>query len=138
EDLAYLVDEIDNLHEAGKKLQANPVNKKIANLLPGLMMELEKLKEPLVVMTGDNYVGTAEPLLREKISTLYSEVVGYNGRPTDAQMQNLALLSGKLADAQKQMESVHSQLSVINGLLTKAKKEPITVRSKADFLAADE
>ncbi|HPR00554.1 MAG TPA: hypothetical protein PK066_13500 [Saprospiraceae bacterium] len=138
EDLAYLVDEIDNLHEAGMKLQAEPVNKKIANLLPGFIMSLEKLKEPLVVMTGDNYVGTAEPLLREKISTLYGEVVSYNGRPTEAQMQNLALLAGKLQDALKSMDGIHTQLNTINGLLSKAKKDPIKVRSKQEFLDADE
>ena len=58
--------------------------------------EIEDLRKVLVVTTGDNYVGAAEPQLREKIANLYGEVLSYAGKPTNAQLKNLDLLQGKL------------------------------------------
>lgn len=136
EQLAYMVDNIDAISEAmTDRMGKNPTLKKSFALY---LTQLNKLKETLVITKGDNYVGSAEPQLREKISTLYSEVAGYYGRPSNAQLSNLALLEGKLKTAQNEVDNFKSKtLPTINAQLAKLKLEEIKVRSFEEFKAAD-
>ncbi|SFF27846.1 WD40/YVTN/BNR-like repeat-containing protein [Thermoflexibacter ruber] len=136
EQLAYMVDNVDALSEAiSDRANKNATLKK--SFTPYLN-QLSKLKETLVITKGDNYVGSAEPQLREKIATLYSEVAGYYGRPSNAQLSNLALLEGKLKTAQSEVDSFKSKiLLTINTQLAKLKLEEIKLRSFEEFKAAD-
>jgi hypothetical protein len=45
-----------------------------------------------VITTGDNYVGAAEPRLREKLGDIYSNVAGYYGAPSPSQMETIQVL----------------------------------------------
>lgn len=136
EQLAYMVDNIDAMREgAANRLAKNPTLKKA--FLP-IIAELDKLKETLVVTKGDNYVGTAEPQLREKLASLYSEVAGYYGKPSNAQMSNLALLEGRVKENQAKVDVLKTkQLATINAQLVKAKLEEIKLRTFEEFKAAD-
>ena len=82
---------------------------------------MQTLKETLVVLKGDNYVGSAEPQLREKISGLYGEILSYTGRPTNAQLANMKVLDEKLSAAKKQMEGWNSEINRLVPALIKAK-----------------
>ena len=42
----------------------------------------------LVITTGDNYVASADPELREKMGDLYSGVAGNYGKVTGARKEN--------------------------------------------------
>ena len=96
------------------------------------------MKETLVVTKGDNYVGAAEPQLREKMATLYSEVAGYYGRPSGAQLGSLKVMEGKLKEAQAALEAVKAkQLADLNAKLAKAKAEEIKLRGFDEFKLAD-
>jgi photosystem II stability/assembly factor-like uncharacterized protein len=136
EQLAYMVDNVDAMSEGiTDKMNKNPSLKK--SLTPYLN-QLSKLKETLVITKGDNYVGSAEPQLREKIASLYSEVAGYYGRPSNAQLSNLAVLEGKLKSSQNEIDNFKSQtLPTINAQLSKLKLGEIKVRSFEEFKAAD-
>ena len=137
EDLAYLIDQIDMLSEGTQAvLSANP-SKKILKMVEPLAQKLTTMKESLVITTGDNYVGTAEPQLREKIASLYGEVAGFQGRPSQGQMQNMKLLSGKLKDALQQMESLLEGLPKINKALAAKDMPALSFRSKEEFMEAD-
>ena len=100
----------DNSKKMLKKLQLNEYVK-----------EIEDLRKILVVTTGDNYVGAAEPQLREKIANLYGQVLSYAGKPTNAQLKNLDLLQGKLNEAKTKIKNLEAKAETINQLLEKNK-----------------
>jgi hypothetical protein len=87
-------------------------------------------------MKGDNYVGAAEPQLREKISQLYSAVAGFAGKPTNAQLDNMKLLEGKLREAEKTLNEMINQLPEINKALEANGLAPIKVRAREEFMKA--
>jgi hypothetical protein len=67
---------------------------------------LEKLKSTLVVTTGDNYVGSAPPQLKEKLATLFNDVAGYQGAPSQNEIENIKLLSAQTSKANAELESI--------------------------------
>ena len=83
QDLAYLVYKLDAIEKAlpGKKAK--------------LKAKFEALRKTLVVTTGDNYVGTAEPQLREKMADLYSKIAGSYDKPSNAELENLKLIEDR-------------------------------------------
>ena len=136
EQLAYVVDQMDAMRDgATERLAKNPGLKKA---IDPFTAKLDKMKETLVVTKGDNYVGAAEPQLREKMATLYSEVAGYYGRPSGAQLGSLKVMEGKLKEAQAALEAVKAkQLADLNAKLAKAKAEEIKLRGFDEFKLAD-
>ncbi len=136
EDLAYDVDQINMIQGAADSILAKSTNKKVQKSLQPFAQQLRDVKEPLVVMKGDNYVGSAEPQLREKISSLYSAIVSYAGRPTNAQLDNMKLLEGKLRESETKLEALILQLPAINKVLESAGIAPIKARTKEEFLKA--
>lgn len=90
EELAYMVYEIDETIAHAEKVAATSSNAK--KVSKPLIDDLTKLKESLVITTGDNYVGSADPQLREKIATLYSKVASGFTPPSSSELENLKLL----------------------------------------------
>ncbi|MFZ1806829.1 MAG: hypothetical protein WAU36_06400 [Cyclobacteriaceae bacterium] len=90
EELAYMVYEIDEtLAHANKISEMSASGKKTSK---PLIDELTKIKESLVVTTGDNYVGTADKQLREKLADLYSKVASGFAPPSPSELENLKLI----------------------------------------------
>ena len=140
EDLAFLVDQIDKMKAGADTLMPKvSADKKLQKTLgmDGWVKDITALKESVIITKGDNYVGSAEPQLREKISSLYSEVVGYAGRPSNAQLDNLIVLADKLKEATAKFETIKSKMATVNAGLTKAKLAEIKLRSKENFMKAD-
>jgi photosystem II stability/assembly factor-like uncharacterized protein len=140
EDLAYTVDQLDKMKDgADSAVIKTNTDKKLQKTL-GLdawTKDITALKETSVITKGDNYVASADPQLREKISNLYSEVVGYAGRPTNAQLDNLKILEGTLKETTAKLETLKSKMMTVNAVLAKAKLGEIKLRSKEDFMKAD-
>lgn len=86
QDLAYMVYQLDAI------LEANADNKKIA-------APLNSLKETLVITTGDNYVGSAEPQLREKMTDLFAKIAGSYDKPTSNELDNLLIIEERFEKA---------------------------------------
>jgi len=137
ESLAYLIDQADRMAEGAETAKGKSPSKKVVKLLEPFASELQTMKEELVITTGDNYVGSAEPRLREKIASLYAAVAGYAGRPSNAQLQNLKLLSAQLKAAQAKMEGMLGELAKLNAALAAEGLPEIGYRSKEEFLEAD-
>ena len=64
------------------------------------------MKKTLVVTTGDNYVGSAEPQLREKIAELYSKIVSSYDKPSAAELDYLAVLSNRFDSSKLEFEKL--------------------------------
>ncbi len=122
EQLAFGVEQLDALKEGLEPISAKIVSPKQKKSLPvaGLLKDIDGLRETLVVLKGDNYVGSAEPQLREKIAGLYSEVAGYSGKPSGAQLASLTVLKDKVADAITKIAAFRGTFDKLSPLLTKA------------------
>lgn len=106
EQLGYLVDQINAMQKAAdEQLAKTPNYKKVTD---PLVKELTTLKEKLVVLKGDTYVGIAKPQLREKIGTIYGQIAGYFGRPSGAQLANVTVLDDQLKSALAAFEVIKS------------------------------
>jgi len=97
--LAYLVYELDAVQEAIK------TNKK-------LFASFENLKKTLVVTTGDNYVGSAEPQLREKMSDLYSKIANSYDKPSNSELGYLKLIETRFEKAKVDFENLKKKAKV--------------------------
>jgi len=129
EQLGWLVDQVDALRDGtDERVKQQAKLKKAAE---PLLKELDALKEKLVVTKGDNYVGTAEPRLREKIASLYSEVAGYHGRPSTAQLENLKVLENQLNEASGQLETLKN--TRYKAFMDRLQKEQLPVISLRSF-----
>lgn len=110
ESLAYMVYQLDAMidHESGNK------SSKILN-------SMNALKETLVITTGDNYVGAAEPQLREKIATLFSKIATSYDKPSANDMENFDRLNKLMTEANSRFESLKKKFKSYDQLELKDK-----------------
>jgi hypothetical protein len=91
EDLAYMVYEINETKKTAQDIIDNhPRGKKSAQRLYDA---LEDLRKDLVITTGDNYVASADPELRERMGDLYSGVAGTYDGVSAARKENFKLIA---------------------------------------------
>ena len=93
-----------------------------------LSSKLSTLKKSMVITSGDNYVGSAEPQLREKLTSLLSRVEGNPGAPTKTETENLTQLA-------KRYESTRIELSKIIKKYKLSKR--VNTISKEEYLDSD-
>ncbi|MBT8204996.1 MAG: hypothetical protein KJO20_06440 [Eudoraea sp.] len=105
QELAYFVYEID---EMIAKMESDD-NKK-------MLAKLNTLKESLVITTGDNYVGSAEPQLREKMTNLYSKVASSYDKPTKADFDNLQLITERFDKAKADYAKLKKKIKGLEGI----------------------
>lgn len=104
EDLAYMVYEINTHKDAiSKTEEALPKSKKTGT---AFYNKLDALHKQLVVTTGDNYVASAEPELRERMGDLYSSIATSYDRVTGSQMQNFELISDEFEGFKKEYQEI--------------------------------
>ena len=80
------------------------------------LTKLRALKEGLVITTGDNYVGTAEPQLREKMADLYSKVASSYDVPSQADRANLDLIRERFEKAREEFEGLKPKVKGADAL----------------------
>jgi len=112
QELAYLVYELDAIIDAVKE-----DNNK-------LTISLNDLKETLVITTGDNYVGSAEPQLREKMSDLYAKIASSYDKPSSNELGSLSIIEERFENAKKDFAK----------LKKKAKRDDLVLKSFDEFV----
>jgi photosystem II stability/assembly factor-like uncharacterized protein len=133
ETLAYNVYQIDeNVKLISQIIEKN---KSFSKEGSKIKTAFENLKAKMVITTGDNYVGSAEPQLREKLGDLYSTVASNFTAPSASQLENMEAIKIRFDDAQKEFSSLISKYESgikkqadANGLNTK-------IKSFAEFIA---
>lgn len=98
QELAYMVYELDAIlaQVQSKRIKA----------------KLQTLKERLVITTGDNYVGAAEPQLREKMSSLYSKVASSYAKPSPNELEFLEVIEERFAQAKDEFSALKKRAKV--------------------------
>ncbi|MEM1258287.1 MAG: hypothetical protein AAGH81_07155 [Bacteroidota bacterium] len=114
QELAHLVYELD---EIVTNATANG-DKKTAG-------KLNTLKETLVITTGDNYVGAAEPQLRERMADLYSKVASSYDKPSPAELGNLKVITTRFDKAKQDFVKIRDKY---------LKKQELRLKSFDEFL----
>lgn len=133
QNLAYTVYEVDEILSYAKML--NTKNKKANKATKQLISELETLKKTLVITTGDNYVGTAEPELREKIASLYSKIASTYDTPTSAELGNITVVEERYNKSMDKFQEIKAKrLSKVNSFAKKNELSPIAINSFEEFL----
>ncbi|WP_136668638.1 hypothetical protein [Flavobacterium sp. H122] len=134
EKLAYSVYQIDeNISIIEKIIEKDKTFSKEGSKIKDAF---QKLKEKMVVTTGDNYVGAAEPQLREKLTELYAAIAGGFNAPSSSQLENLESI--KVLFKGTQDDFLMLQSKYYQNLKAKAEKNQITfnVKSFDEFLKA--
>ncbi|MDE3740411.1 WD40/YVTN/BNR-like repeat-containing protein [Maribacter polysaccharolyticus] len=112
QELAYLVYELDEMSAAAER----DGNSKI-------VAKLQDLKKTLVITTGDNYVGSAEPQLREKMADLYSKLANSYDKPTKSEIENLEVISERFETAKSDFMKLKKRFKTKEGFAVKTFEE---------------
>ena len=99
EKLAYLVDATTNLRDQARTAAAGlPEKDALRRRVQALADDLEAQRKALVAsQRGEGISG--EEKLREELGLLYGNVNGYEGRPTQSQLDRMGVLGKELAAA---------------------------------------
>ncbi|MFT5230655.1 MAG: photosystem II stability/assembly factor-like uncharacterized protein [Saprospiraceae bacterium] len=107
EDLAFIVNEVQETQKfTALMMEEQPATKKTAQKLND---ELEALRKDLVITTGDNYVETAEPELRERMAELYGTVASTYDAVSPARKDNYLLIKEEMIAAKKRYEDIKNK-----------------------------
>ncbi len=133
QDLAYLVYEITQTQEKAKEVIDNNTNgKKDAQKLYDA---LENLRKDLVITSGDNYVASADPELREKMVDLYSNVATNFNKVSGASQANYELIGDDFFKAKKRYsEIMDKEGKKFNSFLEKNNIPKAEIQTKEEFL----
>ena len=133
EDLAYIVYEINGTMDKAKEvIKEDPKGKKKAQQAYNALSTL--LKE-LVVTTGDNYVASAAPELREKMGDLYSNIASTYDKVSGSNRDNFELIAEEFDTAKSKYQVIQNkEVKKFNSYLEKSGKEQTKLKSKKEFL----
>lgn len=118
QNLAFMVYEIDEMIQLNGEIVSK--DKSYAKTADKINAELNKLKNTMVITTGDNYVGSAEKQLREKLGAIYASIAGQYDAPSPSQKANIESVMELFNKAEaefKKLEKTH-----LSKILEKAKK----------------
>lgn len=133
QELAYMVYELDEtvkMAEAAKTQHPNSAK----GLVP-LVDGMNNLKETLVVTKGDNYVGSAEPQLREKMLELYSKIAQSYNKPNSAELANLEAIQERFTKAKVDFKGIKDKhLKKLTSLQGEGKFQTLPIKSFDEFI----
>jgi photosystem II stability/assembly factor-like uncharacterized protein len=127
--LGEMTDLVDRMNAVRAELDARvaelPADDALASRLRSASAAADEQRKTIVA-TKEGGMITGEERLREFLAELYGSVVGYEGRPSDTQVQRADALARELADVKRAFETwVTTELSSINALLAARKIPPI-------------
>jgi hypothetical protein len=134
-DLTFLVDSVVDLKNQAED-RAEALSKKDKATLEAFGDSLDALHKTLVVTEGGWISGQEE--LRERLGTLYGDVSGYDGRPTDSQLERMATLQAELKAKANEFEAIAKKVDSINRILAKRDLEPLTRLTQEEWQAQQE
>ena len=133
QELAYMVYTLDEYVKIAEGVKARDA--KSAKIAAPLITELTKLKETLVVTKGDNYVGAAEPQLREKMAELYAKVADSYYKPNQAELSNLEAIESRFNTGKSDYKKIKEKhLPKVIGANSKDAIQPLVLKTFDEFL----
>ena len=132
EELAYTVYHIDETNKFVDQLIIK--NKNFSKNGNKIITSNNTLKEKLVITSGDNYVGSAEKQLREKLGELYASIAGNFSAPSASQMENLEAIKQRFDASVAEFKTIKSKNDAILQKETTAAGTPFVIKTFAEFV----
>ncbi len=118
--------------DAGKLKQSDALRQRLQTLADAA----DKIRTKIVA-TKEGGAITGEERLREYLGTLYGDVNGYEGRPTDSQVARAEVMGRELDDVIREFTNVtNQQLPAINRQLQSKKLDQIKMISEEEWQSA--
>jgi photosystem II stability/assembly factor-like uncharacterized protein len=136
ERLGYVGDQLVALRDGAKKraAAASAANKKKLETFADAADTLRKS----FVATGDGYISGDEKL-REHLGNLYGNVVGFEGRPSPAQIARMEILEAEIGEVEAKFAAfVAKDVAATNKLLAGAKQEELEVATKEEWKSKEQ
>src|SRR5262245_10123630 len=132
-DMAFAVERMNGVRSAldqrASQLGADPL---AANLRKQSAAVDEMRRK--IVATKEGGMITGEERLRENLTELYGNVSGYEGRPTQTQVERADAIARELADVVKEFDHwTATEMARINSSLAGHKLEPIPVMTREEW-----
>lgn len=134
EHLAYVADTLATLREQATQLleefkkqkKQSGLQKKLEAFISAISEFRGRLVQEKGFLAGDK--------LREKVLELYGSILGFGGRPTEAQMRYVDFLAEELKKADLEFQSFRGKkLEPINSALIRVGKKPFNVITEEDY-----
>jgi len=137
QDLAFLDKQMSDIIEQAKEKAKLANNKTSSKKLTALAETLEEMKKDMAATKVTSAI-TGEEKLREKIGVVYSNVLGYQGRPTQSQVDRLAILSKQVNRKRTEVDKIiYKDLPNLEAQLAKEEIEPFKITTWNKFLEED-
>ncbi|MGZ7081521.1 MAG: sialidase, partial [Thermoanaerobaculia bacterium] len=133
-EMSYAVERINGVRLAlDQRAGALPANDALAKRLRAASAQVDELRKKIVA-TKEGGMITGEERLRENLADLYSNVLFYEGKPTQMQVERTDALARELTDVVTSFDQwLSAQLTGLNADLTKRKLAPIQPLTKEDW-----
>jgi photosystem II stability/assembly factor-like uncharacterized protein len=133
EDLAFFNQQIGNMKDSTQRKIDATQNAGLKKSLQTYLDKLEKIRKELIATKGGQAI-TGEERIREKLSELYGSVVGFEGRPSDSQLDRIKSLQHDMDEQQKIAEALwKTDLPKINEALKKVNSGELAVLNRSEF-----
>ncbi|MFC2106982.1 glycosyl hydrolase [Bacteroidota bacterium] len=134
EDLAYIDYKMKEVRDKAKEIsESENIKASLKKKLLALYDQMDEMRKELLATKEGRITG--EKRIRERIGNIYSNVMGYQGRPSDSQIERLDYLETiSLKFDEKVDNSIDMELSKINKELVKAQLDKITLKTKEAFM----
>jgi photosystem II stability/assembly factor-like uncharacterized protein len=129
--LTYLADATVDLRDQVRQRASQVKERKLKAQLDNLAAQLDEFRSTLVSVKEGGMI-TGEHKLRENIGELYGGVNGFEGKPTQSQIERTAVLQKQLEDAGVKFEKL-SDVSNLNAAIAKGRLQPVKALSKEDW-----
>jgi photosystem II stability/assembly factor-like uncharacterized protein len=133
-DMSYAVDKINRMRlaldeRASKLAPDDPLRRRLQDA----SAQVDELRKKIVA-TKEGGAITGEERLREYLTELYGNVVFYEGRPGQTQVERADALSRELADVVKDFDDwAAKQLTGLNAELEKKRLEPLKALTRDEW-----
>ena len=104
-EMTFTVDRMNGIrHALEKRAAALPASDPLVGRLNAASAHVDDLRKKIVA-TKEGGMITGEERLRENLCDLYGNVVSYEGRPSQTQVERAAAIAHELGDVEKSLES---------------------------------
>jgi photosystem II stability/assembly factor-like uncharacterized protein len=133
-DMTFAVDRLNGvrlmLDEDAAKL---PANDPLITRLRTASQQVDELRKQIVA-TKEGGAITGEQRLREYLTELYGNVIGYEGRPTQTQVMRTAAIERELQDISRNFDAwLAREMSGLNSALAGKQLPPVKVLARAEW-----
>jgi photosystem II stability/assembly factor-like uncharacterized protein len=136
--LTYLADTAVSVRDqARERAEKLPKGDKLRGRLETLATNAESYRATLVATSEGGWM-SGERQLREKLGELYGGVNGYEGRPSQSQLDQVKVLGTQLGQAVPKLDKMKAgELAAVNRELEARKLAPITPKTREEWEGED-